>query len=423
MFKNISEIKKQWIILISMLYVAFVFLMHKWGHQGDMEFWIDWSKYIFNHGFTNVYDNPECNYLPAYLYVLRFHAKIQGSLQDIQDNMYTIKYYTFIFDVAGAYLAVWFVKDNTKKLFYFLMLMFNVAYIYNTTLWGQVDAIFTFFGFAAIVLAIEKKTIFSALSLLIALNFKLQALVFIPIVGLILLPQLFSKEGLKKIVIAVLIGVCLQIIILWPFIISGRVYQVLNVITTSVDKYPYPAVGAFNLWTLLLFNRTIEGMYDITDAVKFGFLTYKQIGSILFFLATFLAVFPLIKHLYLKYFKQGKSTFALSKIFLIAALVAMNFYFLNTQMHERYFHPAMISLAAYAFYSGRFFPFILASIAYFINLERICWYLAMHNDVYMKSFFMDSRFVAALYLVLFFMMFYSLYSKMETSKNDIELDI
>ena len=92
-------------------------------------------------------------------------------------------------------------------------------------------------------------------------------------------------------------------------------------------------------------------------------------------------------------------------------------------MHERYFHPAMISLAAYAFYSGRFFPFILASIAYFINLERICWYLAMHNDVYMKSFFMDSRFVAALYLVLFFMMFYSLYSKMETSKNDIELDI
>lgn len=403
--------------------MAYVFLMHKWGHQGDMEFWIDWSQYIFNHGFVHVYDNKDCNYLPLYLYVLRFHAVIQGNLQDIQDNMYTIKYYTIIFDILGAYFAVWFVKDEFKKLFYFLLLLLNVAYFYNTALWAQVDAIFTFFGFAAIIFAIEKRTVVSALCLLIALNFKLQALVFIPIVGLILLPQILSKEGVRKVIIGVLIGVVIQIIILWPFITNGRMYQVMNVITGSVDKYPYPAVGAFNLWSLLLYNRTIESMYDIKDTVKFGFLTYKQIGSLLFFSATFLTVFPLMQHLYKKYFKNEIATFPLSKLFLIAAMTALNFYFLNTQMHERYFHPAMISLAAYAFYSGRFFPLILASVAYFINLERICWYLAMHNDVYMKSFWMDQRFVAFLYLILFFTLFYLLYAKKQPTENEMELDL
>lgn len=420
---QVTETRKRWLILVSMVYTAFVFLMHKWGHQGDMEFWIDWSKYIFNHGFDKIYDEPSCNYLPLYLYVLRFHAKIQGNLQDIQDNMYTIKYYTFIFDVIGAYLAVWFVKDEFKKLFYFVLLMLNVAYFYNSALWCQVDAIFTCFGFAAIILAIEKKTVLSALALLIALNFKLQALVFIPIVGLILLPQLLSKKGLKNIVIAVFIGAFIQVLILWPFISNGRMYQVMNVITGSVDKYPYPAVGAFNLWSLLLFNRTIEGMYDITDKVKFGFLTYKQIGSFLFFSATFITVFPLMQHLYKKYLKKGITTFPLSNIFLIAAITAFNFYFLNTQMHERYVHPMIISLAAYAFYSGRFLPLILGSIAYFINLERVCWYLAMHNDTYMKSFWMDQRFVAFLYLILMAVMYYLLYAKRPRSENEIELDI
>lgn len=130
-----------------------------------------------------------------------------------------------------------------------------------------------------------------------------------------------------------------------------------------------------------------------------------------------------MQHLYKKYIKKEMTSFSLSTIFLIAALIAFNFYFLNTQMHERYFHPAMISLAAYAFYSGRFFPFILGSVAYLINLERVCWYLAMHNDTYMKSFWMDQRFVAFLYLILMLFMYYLLYAKKRNSENDIELDI
>mgnify|MGYP000884932146 FL=1 len=125
--KKLSEIQKQWLLLAFMIYVTFVSMMWKWGLQGDMMFWMTWSKQIYNHGFSSVYDSG-CNYLPAYLYFLYFHTKIQGNLIDIQDNLYTIKYYTFIFDMLGAFLAVWFVRDKFKKVFYFLILLLLLFY-------------------------------------------------------------------------------------------------------------------------------------------------------------------------------------------------------------------------------------------------------------------------------------------------------
>jgi Gpi18-like mannosyltransferase len=398
-----------------MLYLAYISMMWKWGLHGDMTYWLNWSKQIYQHGFSSVYDN-DCNYLPAYLYFLYFHTKIQGNLTDIQDNLYTIKYYTFIFDMLGAFAAVWFVKDEIKRIFFFLILLFNVAYIYNTVMWAQVDAIFTFFGFAAIIAALERKTILSILFLWIALNFKLQALVFIPVVGLLLLPQVLSKTGFKKALIAFFTGVILQSIVLMPFILKGNLHQVFDVITDSVGHFPYPTVGAFNLWSLVLPNVSIEGMYELSDSLKVGFLSYQQIGNLLFFIMTFFAVFPLMKYLFRKYIVRDAISFQLQNVFLTAALIALNFYFFNTQMHERYAHPAIISIAAFTFISKKIFPFILASVAYFLNLERNCWYLNLHNETYMNSYIFNPKLVASLYLILIGMLFYLLYAKQEVKK-------
>ncbi len=417
---KVSELRKYWLVMASMLYLAYISMMWKWGLHGDMTYWLNWSKQIYQHGFSSVYDN-DCNYLPAYLYFLYFHTKIQGNLTDIQDNLYTIKYYTFIFDMLGAFAAVWFVKDEIKRIFFFLILLLNVAYIYNTVMWAQVDAIFTFFGFAAIIAALERKTILSFLFLWIALNFKLQALVFIPVVGLLLLPQVLSKTGFKKALIAFFTGVILQSIVLMPFILKGNLHQVFDVITDSVGHFPYPTVGAFNLWSLVLPNVSIEGMYKLSDSLKVGFLSYQQIGNLLFFIMTFFAVFPLMKYLFRKYVVRDAISFQLQNVFLTAALIALNFYFFNTQMHERYAHPAIISIAAFTFISKKIFPFILASVAYFLNLERNCWYLNLHNETYMNSFIFNPKLVASLYLILIGMLFYLLYAKQDVETEMIEL--
>ncbi|MDB5227475.1 MAG: hypothetical protein JWN78_1668 [Bacteroidota bacterium] len=402
---NMSEIKKAWLILTVMLYVVYISIMWKWGHD-DMNFWMGWSQYMFHNGFTKIYDMEGCNYLPAYLYFILFHVKIQGTLTNIQDNLYSIKFYTLLFDFLGAYAAVWFVKDEYKKIFYFFFLLFNIAYIYNTALWGQVDAIFSFWGFAAIVAAIERKLIVSVLFLVIALNFKLQALVFIPVVGLLLLPHLLSKEGIKKTVYAVCICAVLQFLILFPFIIKGRLHQVIAVVKDAVDHYPYPAVGSFNFWVWMMPKDTNIGM--IIDSQHFFISSYKHVGSFLLMGAAFIAVFPLMKFEYLKYFRKAEIVFPLEKIFLVSSLIPLVFFYFNTQMHERYSHPALISLAAYAFCTKRFFPLILGSVAYFLNMEKIFHYLSWTNY---NTLIFEPRFVAVLYLSLILYLYYLLYSK------------
>ena len=416
----LKEERKRWYILIATLYIAYVFTMHKWGHQGDMLFWLNWSKYIFEHGFTHVYDNKECNYLPAYLYVLWGHVKLQGNTVDIGDNLYTIKFFTLIFDVAAAVLSVRFVKELKDKTYYFLLLMFNVAYIYNTVFWGQVDAIFTFWGFAALLLAIEQRVEWSILCLTIALNFKLQALVFIPVVGALLLPNFLTLKGMKKFLLAIIISFFIQIIILLPFILSGRLGQVWHVIIDSVGHYPFPTVGAFNLWTILLPNVSIEGMYKISDETKIGFLSYKQIGQFLFISTVLVSLYPLVNYLVKKYLKKNYSVFPIKNVFLIAALTSLNFYFFNTEMHERYSHPALVCLAAYAFLSKRFLPLILGSISYFLNMERICWYLNLHNDTYENGFLFKPRLIAGLYLILILLVYFLLYKKEKVKVKEEE---
>lgn len=178
---------------------------------------------------------------------------------------------------------------------------------------------------------------------------------------------------------------------------------------------------AFNLWSLLLPNTTIEGMYSLNDATKFGFFSYKQIGLLLFLMMTLISIYPLVKTLFKKHINKESLQFPLQNIFLISALVSLSFYFFNTQMHERYMHSAVILLAAYAFISKRFFPLILCSLAYFLNIERICWYLNLHNETYMNSFIFNPKLVASLYLILIGMLFYLLYAKQDEATEMIEL--
>lgn len=418
-----KQIYSYWWLIAIMMYVMYINVMHKWGHQGDMMFWMNWARYMRINGLTNIYEitEPKCDYFPMYLYVLWIHGKIQITMTNLQDNLYTIKWFTLIFDFLGAYLAVWFVKDPIKKVALFIFLMLNIAYIYNTVQWGQVDAIFSFFGFAAIIAAMERKIIISILAFLFSINFKLQAIVFIPLLGLLLLPHILTKKGRKQILIAILLAIVLQIIILFPFIIKGKIDRVLGVFTNLAGQYPYPSLCAFNIWFWIFPNTTIEGMYNINDNSKFGFLTLRQIGNILFLLSMFIAVFPLMKYEFQRHIKKINVNFALEKVFLIGALVPLCFFYFNTEMHDRYTHPALLFLAAYAFCSinkYRYVPLILGSVAYFLNLEKPLRLMALTNY---ETLIFDPKFGAVLWSILIGILFYLLYTNKIKTNEELNL--
>ncbi len=64
---------------------------------------------------------------------------------------------------------------------------------------------------------------------------------------------------------------------------------------------------------------------------------------------------------------------------------------------------------------------MLASVAYFLNLERICWYLNLHNETYMNGFMFNPKLVAVLYLLLICILYYYLYTDSNAETEMIEV--
>ena len=117
----------------------------------DIDFWTRWSEYIYINGVSNIYKEvSDCNYPPIFLYILKGYASLIGEYAGIKENISYIKIAPLIFDylpLVFAFIYLPFLELNIKKS---LLLIANIAYLYNTILWGQIDAIHTAFIFMSL---------------------------------------------------------------------------------------------------------------------------------------------------------------------------------------------------------------------------------------------------------------------------------
>ena len=135
----------------------------------------------------------------------------------------------------------------------------------------------------------------------------------------------------------------------------------------------------------------------------------------MFFATSFIALLPLLRST-LDTVRTGNSElhkFTRERLWLICALVITLFYFFNTQMHERYVHPAFIFIIAYAFYTRKVFPLILFSVAYFLTLEDFLRYLELPNY---ETLIFNDMFIAWLYAVIIVYLFVMLFRRPQVSK-------
>jgi hypothetical protein len=121
-----------------------------------------------------------------------------------------------------------------------------------------------------------------------------------------------------------------------------------------------------------MWHWIVKGELLYTDDRKVWLLglTYKQAGMVLFFSTAFIALLPIIR-LVIKNLKYAAANVKISRelIWATGAMVYMLFYFFNTEIHERYCHPAFIFITAYAFFTTDFTVYVLFSIMYFLTLE------------------------------------------------------
>lgn len=368
--------RQQWVIY-ALLFLLFIFLVPKVGCESDMVYWRDWAGYIHQHGLGNAYQEPSNNYPPLFHYVLFLFGKIAGSPQKIDYNIYYLKLFVLPFDFGGAILAAWFFApgDRNQRFMASLLLLANVAFLYNTLIWTQVDALFSALVFSAFVLALRHRPVMSVLCFVLAFNAKTQAIIFLP--PLLLLWALLWWRTPRTLLLGLLGAAVVQSILLIPFMWAGDhndLGRVLGVMLHGVDFYPYITMNAHNWWQFM-FKDTY-----VSDAPLFAGLSYKQWGLLTFMIASAVVLSPMALAAWRK-FRHDK-VFGLADaapLLLSFGLLPLVFTYFNTQMHERYWHPSLLYLASYGFLTGRHFLYGSFSLAYLLNLEAVLHSMGLKN--------------------------------------------
>ena len=345
--------------------------------------------------------------MPLVQYLLYAYGKLAGSASAIEQQVGVLKIFGLLFDFVG----IWYVYKYLNKVVPFIELLLinilNLAFIYNSVIWGQFDAVLAAFNFIAVYYALKGKMTMSAAFFMLAFNMKVQAVVLLPVIGIFYLWNIADKKTLKSIVYPLLSMVVVQLVFLLPFLDNTeQLDMIFNVVVGSVDNHPAVSLNAYNIWHLLI--RSGDPFYIHDSTVFLAGISYKTVGLALFFLTSFVALFQLLKNLALKLAGKPVNGIEKHKLLLICALLYLLFFYFNTQMHERYSHPAFLFIIAYAFYKRKFLIYTLFSLVYFLSLERVMQWLSLKN--YNIAIF-DTRVLALVYGFIIVYMFYLLYRR------------
>lgn len=356
-----NDVKKARIELL-LLFILYVVLLPRTYMEYDMGFWRQWALEIHRNGLANAY-NSSINYFPVYLYGLYFYDLLQGTEANIAANINNIKVLFLMFDFLPLVVLCAFRQRLLRYKIPYLFLLLNVAYVFNSLVWGQIDSIYTSLSFLAIVVALQYP-VAGTLLYLLALNTKPQAIVFFPVLAAILL---YKVRDWKTVFTTVVLCVLAQLVLLIPFLFNGGVRKLAYHAVHSVDLYNKLSISAFNIWYLIQPGNP----YFINDKDTFVLISYKSTGLLLFSISATLLLCPIVSHLWkLRKAPMAPTPHTHQLIMLGTGMLCLCFFYFNSQMHERYAHPIIIFFFFYSVVSGNYRLYILASIPYFLSLDK-----------------------------------------------------
>ena len=394
----------------------------------DIDFWTRWSEYIYINGVSNIYKEvSDCNYPPIFLYILKGYASLIGEYAGIKENISYIKIAPLIFDylpLVFAFVYLPFLELNIKKS---LLLIANIAYLYNTILWGQIDAIHTAFIFMSLSSFYIRETTIGILFYVLSLCVKVQSVVYAPIIFVVMLCNIKYAGFRKEISKGILVSFIVVLLLFLPFILGSGVGLVFSPYTKAVGFYKVLSFNAFNFWYFIT-----PYAHQVQDVHEFLGLSFHSWGIGLYSVSFLLAVMPICLVTLGKFKNMNVRFFSFDLMILTVICITLVFFYFNTQMHERYSHPILLFSFFYALASKRWKIYILSSIGYFINLEGVCKSISggaeFHLGQPMKFIdnpvfglqYSNELIGSLLFTILTIISFWELYSYYYEQKNAIE---
>lgn len=338
-----------------------------------------WGYSAHESGLLNMYDDPikylrgefkfvrSLNYLPPYLYILYGAELVRRLLShqaDIGSPLASLLYKTpaIIFELATILLLSKIILQRAGKKWALVgaaIYAFLPGIFFTTAIWGQIDSIYTFFLMLTVWFIAKKRLLLASMFWTIAFFFKMQSLALLPLliyeVVLTASPSLILKSALTGISIAGLLN--------FPFLLKGRILELLTVVLFAPGSYPRVSIGAFNIWWAAASGH---GFVIPDNSYAFG-LPLVVIGALYFILAA----------CFILWFRSNIRSD--ESLWFTAAFLFFSFFMLPTEMHERYLFPFFaLILPVLPSMKWTRILFAFMSITFFINL-LIIWKSAGQN--------------------------------------------
>lgn len=284
-----------------------------------------------------------------------------GIITFSQSNLhpFLLKLPSIVSDFGIAYLVFLLLKEiRAKKMAVFgaLLFLFNPVIWYNSSVWGQTDAVINFMALLSFYLLYKKKLIWSSIVFALCLYIKISLVLFLPVWLIWMISQ---KYKIKKIALSCMLATLVVVFMTLPFSTTHEPISWLVVLYQKqvlTHQLQVITANAFNIWGAL------TGLHEQPHTLMFGLLSFQNWGYLLF----------ITSYLPLLYFVWKKPK--LETVIWVLALTAFSSWMLLTNMHERYLYPMFPYLTIVASKYRKLLSFYFGiSAINLLNLYNLWW--------------------------------------------------
>lgn len=337
------------------------------GYKIDLSTFSSWFNTAAEYGPRVFYDAAGfCDYPPLNVYIFWIFGTLAKwlSLFGTRYIIYAVKLPSNLFDVATAFLVFTFLRGRLgfkPSLVAASFYAFNPATIFNTSVWGQFDAVYTFFLVLSLTSILCSKPKLSVMAFTLGVLSKPQSIALAPLIVYLIA----RRQGWRGLVTSAIISAATILIAIVPFRWNNPVDFLAEIYLEGYGGYPYTSVNAFNIWAFTGFWKS--------DGGTLIFLDYFTIGWAMFGALTAFTIYLLHERL-----DDSEGVPVLFSAFVLL----FGFFILPTRIHERYLFPAISVLTL-------MMPFLREARPIYGVLTFTC----LSNQAYALRFLNSGKFV------------------------------
>jgi Gpi18-like mannosyltransferase len=335
-----------------------------------------------------------------------FHASPEKQLK-IYDLF--LKFPSILADLAIGVLIYFCVSRYTKKkhaLLAMSLFIFNPVIIYNSAVWGQVDAINNLFLYCSLLFLLSRKYFLTIFTFFLCLYVKISLLPLLPLILLLALKE--TKYDYKKIFIFTITSIAALLIFTLPVSNSPLIWIINFLEQNSSGQLQHIANYCFNFWSLI-FNPDYFANIPLSSEIFYG-LSLETWAYLIFFVVSIPLLFWALRN----------KTLDAARLFGVCMLTTFAMFLFLPRMHERYLYPLFPLFATYIGLKGKYYlEFLLATLLNFIGLY-VAWHPSDFLPTLITGIIVHSKVrlgMSGLIVALFIVLYARIVLKRETLKS------